>query len=253
MHAIIIDDEPNNIENLRELLTRYCPAVTVAGHAGSADAGIQLILNARPELVFLDIQMPGKNGFDLLKSLSTYDFEVIFVTGFEQYGIQAIRFSAIDYLLKPIDPQELQQAVQRAWAKIEQKKQNAQLHNLMHFLMDSRQKSDHRIALSSARETRFVKTSDIVRCEADNNYTTFFLRDGETLLVSKPMFEYDETLTGYGFLRCHHSHLVNKIYVKSLLKEDSGYLLLEDGSKIPVSRLKKDTVRLALQNGTWQT
>ncbi|MGX5858637.1 LytR/AlgR family response regulator transcription factor [Dyadobacter jiangsuensis] len=249
MRAIIIDDEPNNIDNLRELLTRYCPAVNVVGYAGNADAGTELILSAAPELIFLDIQMPGKNGFDLLKSLATYDFEVIFVTGFEQYGIQAIRFSAIDYLLKPIDPQDLQHAVQRAAGKIEQKKHNAQLHNLMHFLMDSRQKSDHRIALSSARETRFVKTSDIVRCVAENNYTAFFLCGGEKLLVSKPMFEYDETLTGYGFLRCHHSHLVNKLYIKSLLKEDSGYLLLEDGSKVPVSRMKKDAVRLALQNG----
>jgi len=249
MQAIIIDDETNNIDNLRELLKRYCPTVTVAGHAGGADTGIELIANARPELVFLDIQMPGKNGFDLLKSLSKYDFEVIFVTGFEHYGIQAIRFSAIDYLLKPIDPQELQHAVQRAGAKIEQKKHNAQLYNLMDFLMDSRQKPDQRIALSSAKETRFVKTSDIVRCVAENNYTTFFLRGGEKLVVSKPMFEYDETLTGYGFIRCHHSHLVNKIYIKSLLKEDSGYLLLEDGAKIPVSRLKKDVVRLALQNG----
>ena len=246
MRAVIIDDEPNNIENLRELLTRYSPHVTVAGQAGSAEAGIELILNARPELVFLDIQMPGRNGFDLLKSLSKYDFEVIFVTAFEQYGIQAIRFSAIDYLLKPIDPHELQYAVQRAGEKIEQKNQNAQLQNLMHLLMASGQKSEHRIALSSARETRFVKTSDIIRCVAENNYTAFFLRGGEKLLVSKPMFEYDETLTGYGFVRCHHSHLVNKIYIKSLLKEDSGYLLLEDGAKIPVSRLKKDAVRQAL-------
>jgi two-component system, LytTR family, response regulator len=249
MRAIIIDDEPNNIENLRELLARYCPAVAVTGHACNADAGIELILDARPELVFLDIQMPGKNGLDLLRTLSNYDFEIIFVTGFDQYGIQAIRFSAIDYLLKPIDPQELQHAVQRATGKLQEKKQNAQLKNLMHLLVDSRQKSEHRIALSSAKETRFVRTSDIIRCVADNNYTAFFLVGGEQLLVSKPMFEYDELLTGYGFLRCHHSHLVNRIYIKSLLKEDSGYLLLEDGTKIPVSRLKKGAVRLALQNG----
>ncbi len=248
IRAVTIDDEVNNIENLKALLRHYCPEVAVIGQAGNAAEGQEVITTLEPELVFLDIQMPGQNGFDLLKSLPHYDFEVIFVTGFDQYGIQAIRFSAIDYLLKPIDPAELQNAVRRAGEKIGEKKQNLQLKNLMQLLVDRHRKPEHRIALSSAKETRFVKTGQVVRCQAENNYTTFFLDGGEQVLVSRPMFEYDEMLSGYGFIRCHHSHLVNRTFVKSLLKEDSGYLLLEDGSKIPVSRLKKDNVRMALKN-----
>ena len=248
IRAVTIDDEVNNIDNLKALLRHYCPDVAVIGQAGNAAEGLEVITTLEPELVFLDIQMPGQNGFDLLKSLPHYDFEVIFVTGFDQYGIQAIRFSAIDYLLKPIDPAELQNAVRRAGEKIGEKKQNAQLKNLMQLLVDRHQKPEHRIGLSSAKETRFVKTGQIIRCQAENNYTMFFLLGGEQMLVSRPMFEYDEMLSGYGFIRCHHSHLVNRTFVKSLLKEDSGYLLLEDGSKIPVSRLKKDAVKLALKN-----
>ncbi|MCE7063310.1 LytTR family DNA-binding domain-containing protein [Dyadobacter sp. CY343] len=247
MRAIIIDDEVNNIDNLRALLEKYCPEVDILGTALNADSAEELIARISPDLLFLDIQMPEKNGFELLKSLSNYHFEVIFVTGFDQYGIQAIRFSAIDYLLKPISHTELQAAVKRAEDKIGSKKQNAQLENLMKLLIDERRTTEHRIGLSSAKETRFVKTSEIVRCLAENNYTLFFLKDGEQILVSRPMFEFDELLSGYGFLRCHHSHLVNRAFIKSLIKEDSGYLLMEGGFKVPVSRLKKDYIRLALR------
>lgn len=246
IRAVIIDDEVNNIGNLKALLLRHCPQVSVEGQATNADMGVEVINRIQPNLVFLDIQMPGKTGFDLLKSLSKPSFEVIFVTGFDQYGIQAIRFSAIDYLLKPIDPQDLKSAVMRASEKISERQQNSQVQNLVQLLLNTRQKSEHRIGLSSARETRFVKTSEIVRCLAENNYTTVFLQSGEQILVSKPLFEYDELLTGYGFIRPHHSHLVNTTYVKSLLKEDSGYLLLLDGTKVPVSRMKKDFIRKAL-------
>ena len=191
--------------------------------------------------------MPDQNGFDLLKSLIHYSFEVIFVTGFDKYGIQAIRFSAIDYLLKPIDHEELKSAVKRTADKLIQKNQNYKLENLMKLLQNSQERNDHRIALPSAKETRFVKTTQIIRCEAENNYTIFFLNNGEKILVSRPMFEYDELLSDYGFLRCHNSHLVNKSYVKSWIKEDSGYLLLENGSQIPISRMKKDFIKNALK------
>lgn len=246
IRAVIIDDEANNIDNLKALLLRHCPQVTIEGHAFDADAGREVINSVQPDLVFLDIQMPGKTGFDLLKSIPKPAFEIIFVTGFDQYGIQAIRFSAIDYLLKPIDPQDLQTAVARAADKINERQQNTQIQNLVQLLLNSQQKSEHRIGLSSAKETRFVKTSEIVRCQAENNYTIFFLQSSEQILVSKPMFEYDEMLADYGFIRPHNSHLVNKTYVKSLIKEDSGYLLMQDGTKVPVSRMKKDLIRKAL-------
>ncbi len=246
IRAVIIDDEEPNLTNLKALLLRHCPQITVTGQASNADDGIEVIRNQRPDLVFLDIQMPGKSGFDLLTSLVKPDFEVIFVTGFDQYGIQAIRFSAIDYLLKPIDIQDLKAAVARAVEKITEKQQNGQLQNLVQLLLHSQQKTEHRIALASARETRLVKTGEIIRCVADNNYTLFFLTNGEKLLVSKPMFDYDEMLKEYGFIRPHHSHLVNVSYVKSLLKEDSGYLLMMDEFKVPISRLRKESIKKAL-------
>jgi two-component system LytT family response regulator len=247
MRAIIIDDESNNLENLRVLLNKYCPEISVVAMASSAVEARECIRELQPELLFLDIQMPGENGFDLLRSISVYSFEVIFVTGFDKYGIQAIRFSAIDYLVKPIDHLELIAAVKRANLKVLEKRHNSQLENLMAMLHEKQQRSEHRVALSSAKETRFVKTSQIIRCEAENNYTIFYLTGHETIVVSRPMFEYDELLADYDFLRCHNSHLVNKSFVKSWIKEDGGYLLMEDGHRIPISRLKKDIVKMALR------
>ena len=247
MQAIIVDDEGNNVENLTLLLGKYCPEITVAATAKNAEEARKCISAFQPDLVFLDIQMPGENGFDLLKSLTSYSFELIFVTGFDKYGIQAIKFSAIDYLLKPIDYQELILAVNRAREKYLQKRQNLQLENLMKILQQNQQRADHRIALPSAKETRFVKTTQIIRCEAENNYTIFYLQNTEKILVSRPMFEFNELLAEYGFIRCHNSHLVNKTFVRSWIKEDSGYLLMDDGVQVPVSRLKKDLIKQALK------
>lgn len=243
--AIIIDDEQNNIDNLEILLQQYCPQVTVVAGALDATDGERIILSHDPDLVFLDIQMPGKDGFELLRSLHTYTFELIFVTAFDHYGIQAVKFAAIDYLVKPINTEELKLAVQKAIYKSRQKKQNKQLENLIEVL--ELRKESHRIALPGAKETRFVKTDDIVRCESSNNYTSFFLNSNERIMTSKPIFEYEEILKGYGFIRCHQSHLVNKKHIKSWVKEDGGFLLLENGVQVPVSRLKKDIVRAELE------
>jgi two-component system LytT family response regulator len=243
--AVIIDDEQNNIDNLEILLQQYCPQVTVVATALNAKKGETILLQHNPDLVFLDIQMPRKNGFELLQSLRTYTFELIFVTAYDQYGIQAVKFAAIDYLVKPINTEELKLAVQKAIYKSTLKKQNKQLENLVQVL--AKRKESHRIALPSARETRFVKTSDIIRCESSNNYTTFFIVGGERIMTSKPIFEYEEILSGYGFIRCHQSHLVNKKHIKSWVKEDGGFLLLEDNTRVPVSRLKKDFIRAELE------
>lgn len=244
--AVIIEDEQNNIDNLAILLRQYCPQVEITGEATNANDGEKLILQLNPDIVFLDIQMPGKNGFDMLQSLRTHNFELIFVTAFEQYGIQAVKFSAIDYILKPIDAEELKSAVQKAIYRSLEKKQNRKLENLLDVLQNEQQKDTHRIALTSAKETRFIKTKEIIRCESSNNYTTFYILGGERIMVSKPIFEYEEILQGYGFIRCHQTHLVNKRFIKSLVKQDGGYLLLEDGTEIPVSRMKKEMVRREL-------
>ncbi len=244
--AVIIDDEQNNIDNLAILLRQYCPQLEISGQALNAANGEKLILQLAPDIVFLDIQMTGKSGFDMLQSLRSHNFELIFVTAFEQYGIQAVKFSAIDYLLKPIDTEELKNAVQKAIYRSSEKKQNKKLENLLEVLQNEQQKDTHRIALTSAKETRFIKTKEIIRCESSNNYTTFYISGGERIMTSKPIFEYEEILHGYGFIRCHQTHLVNKRFIKSLVKRDGGYLLLEDGTEIPVSRMKRELVRKEL-------
>lgn len=246
MKAIIIDDEPNNIRNLELLLREHGDNVQIIATAMNAEEGREAIVYHQPDLVFLDIQMPGKNGFELLQSLPDPTFEVIFVTGFDKYGIQAVKFAAIDYLLKPIVVAELKAAVDKAVSKTAIKRRNSQLENLLVLLQQKGNRKDHKIALPSAKETRFVSPGDIIYCEARNNYTVFYLTSEEKLVIAKPLYEYDELLEDYGFIRCHNSYLVNRHFVKSLLREDGGSLLLENNVRIPISRQKKDQVRQAL-------
>ncbi|MCA0231862.1 MAG: LytTR family DNA-binding domain-containing protein [Bacteroidetes bacterium] len=246
MKAILIDDEPHNLSNLRSLLATYCPSVEVCAVALNAEEGKKALSKHQPDLLFLDIQMPEQDGFELLRSLNECDFEVIFVTAYDQYAIQAMRFSAVDYLLKPVAISELQNAVERATKQRALKVQNQQIGHLMRWLKAQSQQEELQIALSSWQETRFVKTSEIIRCESSNNYTTFFLTDGSALVVSKPIYEYDDLLSSHGFLRCHQSHLVNKTFIKSWKKDVGDVLLLTNGAQVPISRGKKDTIKKAL-------
>ncbi|MBO9202568.1 MULTISPECIES: LytR/AlgR family response regulator transcription factor [Niastella] len=248
VRAVIIDDERKNVDNVSALLAAYCPQVNVVGTAFDAPTGRQVILQLQPQLVFLDIQMPGESGFDLLRSLNRYNFEVIFITAYDMYGIQAVKFAALDYLLKPVNIAELQQAVDKAIARLQSKNQELQLENLVQLLQRQQHKEEHRIALPVLKETRFVYTRDIIRCEASNNYSRFFMTDGEELLVSRPIFEYEEILKEYGFLRCHQSHLVNKKFIKSWVKDDGQFLLLQNGMQVPISRNKKDMLARALRS-----
>ena len=241
INAVIIDDEQNNIDNLKSLLLKNCGEVEISGTAINAKEGRKIIMHNNPDLVFLDIQMPGENGFELLQSLSKYSFDVVFVTAFDQYGIKAVKFAAVDYLLKPIDIEELKIAVKKAEEKKAKGYQNNQVNNLLQLLRDNR--DEHRIALSSTQEIRYVKPSDIIRCESSNNYTTFYLTSGEKLLISKPIYFYEELLNDYGFICCHQSHLVNRKFVTSFIKEDNGYLLLEDNTRLPVSKQKKERIK----------
>jgi len=243
--AVIIDDEQNNIDNLTLLLNKHCARLEIISTALNADEGKKIILQQKPELIFLDIQMPGKSGFDLLKELQQHSAEIIFVTAYDKYALQAIKFSAVDYLLKPINTEDLKLAVEKAIDRINHKKQNLQLENLISFLQKQHNKEEHRIALPTLKETRFIAVKSIIHCESNNNYTTFFLDNSEKLLVSKPIYEYEEILSSYGFIRCHQSHLVNKKFIKSWVKTDGGYLLLEDETQIPVSKNKKEIVKAA--------
>ncbi|MEJ5146587.1 LytR/AlgR family response regulator transcription factor [Sphingobacterium sp. MYb388] len=246
MRAILIDDENSNLENLRILLEKHCPQVTIIATAQSVRDAVDVIENYVPDLVFLDIQMGDKTGFDVLKLLPMRNFDVIFVTAYDQYGIEAIKFAALDYLLKPIDIEELMHAVKKAERKFTRQIQTSQLD----FLLQQLKKPEptiSKIALPMQSEIRYVSLSEIIRCEADNTYTHFFLSNGEKILVSKSLKEYSDLLRPNGFLRTHQSHLVNPKYVKSWLKEDGGILLLISGDKIPISKPNKDIVKQALQ------
>lgn len=245
--AVIIDDEQNNVDNLQQILKTYCQDVQIVGTALDAVNGKKIINDLQPDIVFLDIQMPEQNGFDMLKALNHYGFEVIFVTAYDQYAIQAMKFAAVDYILKPILIEELKSAVDRAIKRCQLKKHNLQLENLIELIQRKQFKEEHRIALPGIKEIRFVKANEIIHCESSNNYTTFYLLNDEKLVVSKPIYEYDDILSGYGFIRCHQSHLVNKQFIKSWLKESGDALLLTNGAEVPVSRNKRESVKLAME------
>lgn len=242
MKALIVDDEASNRENLQQLLRSYAPDVEVCAVAEDVDSGLRAIKLHRPELVFLDIQLYEQSGFDLLKQLGEINFEIVFVTAYDQYGIQAVKFAALDYLLKPIDIDELTAAVSKASTAINQKQKNKRLCYLLEYLKDDNQ-TRPRIALPLFDETRYVNINDIIRCEADNTYTRFVLNGGEQILVSKTLKEYAAMLLNYSFLRSHQSHLVNTAFIKSWLREDGGSLLLTDGTKIPVSKLNREKAK----------
>lgn len=248
MQAIIIDDEEFNRRNLEELLGTYCPEIEIAGTAPNAREGKLLIEGKKPALVFLDIQMPGASGFDMLDQLKPIDFEVIFVTAFDQYAIRAIRLCAIDYLLKPIDILDLQAAVNRAVVKINGQEPNLALANMIDNTQGKYQ--EEKIALPSSERLLFVALSEITRCQGDNNYTTVFLQNGDSVLVSKTLKEYEELLSANGFLRVHQSHLVNLSYVRSFEKQDGGYLKMADGSSVSISRQRKQKVLSLLKKLT---
>ncbi|MES2426475.1 MAG: response regulator [Bacteroidota bacterium] len=174
IRSIIIDDEPNNVENLQAIINTYCPEVEVVQTAFNAVEGITAIKSNQPDLVFLDIQMPGASGFDVLKAFAAINFEIIFITAYDQYGIQAIKFSALDYLLKPINITEFKLAISKAKDKIAAKKQNYNINNLLEYIKAGQRESP-KIALPTLTEIRYIKVSTIARCEAENNYTTFYL------------------------------------------------------------------------------
>lgn len=242
MRAILVDDERANLENLQRLLEKHCPAAKIVGQSNNMEDAVGLINLHHPDLLFLDIQMGKNSGFDLLNRITEKSFEVIFVTAYDQYGIQAIKFAALDYLLKPVNPDELISAVAKAESRIKNKMQNEQVS----FLLQQLKKTETvipKIALPQQNEIRYVSVQDIIRCAADNTYTFFFLVNGDKILVSKPLKEYSDLLKPQGFLRTHQSHLINPHFVKSWLKEDGGTLLMKNGDKIPVSKPNRDFVK----------
>jgi two-component system LytT family response regulator len=235
MHTIIIDDEIAAIENLQIMLNKYCKNINIVATAQSADEGVLLINKENPDLIFLDIEMPHTNGFDLLKRFPNPTFSVIFTTAYNQYAIQAIKFSALDYLLKPIDVDELITAVSKVEdkSKIDDERLNVLLKNI-----DT--KTTKRLALPKDGGYSIIKVETIIRCEASDNYTTFYIKDKKPILVSRTLKEFENMLPKDNFLRVHQSHLINIDKVEEYYKTDGAYVLMEDGSTVSISRRKRE-------------
>lgn len=245
MKVIIVDDEKSNVENLSAMLSKYCAQIEIIGSATSIEQAAIQIRSLHPDLIFLDIQIGANLGFELLELIPEKSFEVIFVTAYDNYGIRAVKFAALDYILKPIMINELMLAVTKAENKLKINQQNKQVD----FLLQQIQKTEQqyaRIALPQQYEIRYVEIMEIIRCQADNTYTHFHMANGDKILVSNTLKEYAELLEPHGFIRVHQSHLVNPKHVRSWLKEDGGMLLLNTGEKVPVSRPNRDKVKALL-------
>ncbi|WP_220399744.1 LytR/AlgR family response regulator transcription factor [Filimonas effusa] len=239
--CFITDDEPAAIESLSRLIELYCPSLHIKGYATNTADAAAFLNKEDVDILFLDIQMQGETGFDLLKQLKEPGFHLIFVTAFDEFGITAIKFSATDYLLKPVDPQELIGAIHKVATRRRIQQKQMQLLLQTHMLPGSQQK---RIALADQSEIKYVLISDIVCCEADNSYTTFYIGDGkQTVMVSKPIAEYEMLLQPYGFIRVHQSWLVNTHKLESYKREDGGFLRMQNGMNIPVSRQRKHLLK----------
>ena len=241
IRGIIVEDERHSRETLRGMLERYCKNVVVVAEADSYRNGLEAIREHRPDVVFLDIQMPDGSGFRMLEELGPIDFEIIFTTAFDEFAIKAIKYSALDYLLKPIDPEELVNATRKVERKLSSKQVNQNIQVLLDNIR-SRDAESHKIVLSTSEKIHVIETDQIIRCESDNYYTNFFLSDGKKILVSKTLKENEELLSDHNFIRPHKSHLVNVKYIKGFLRSDGGYIEMTDGSKIPVSRRKREKI-----------
>ncbi len=244
--AVVIDDVKNARELLCRYLTNYCPEIQVVAEAGSVASGIETINRYSPDVVFLDILMADGTGFNLLEKLGKISFQTIFVTAYSDFAIKAFKFSAVDYLLKPINIDELKEAVKKVVASPALHSSKEMIDVLLDNISNHKNTSGN-IVLSSQENSQIVQIDSIVRCEARDNYTLFHILGGEVILVTKTLKEYDELLTEYGFLRVHKSHLVNSNYILKYVKNDKAYIVTVDNSQVPVSLRKKKEVQDMLQ------
>lgn len=238
MKAILVDDENGSRESLALLLEKYCPQVQVLAKADSMTSALTAIQKYEPELVFLDIEMPNGSGFDLLEKIKDIDFDVVFITAYDHYAIRAIKFSAVDYLLKPVDPEDLKHAVKRVEEKRLSKKSLGDKYKTLLSNVKSESKLK-KVAIPDGDGLVFINLTDIIRCDSDGNYTYFILNNGKKIMSSRTLGEYEEMFEGENFFRIHRSHLVNLDHVKKYIKGEGGYVVLSDNSQVEVSRRKK--------------
>jgi two-component system, LytTR family, response regulator len=244
--AVIIDDEPELLELNRSLLVNNFEEIQIVGMAGSVEEGTELIDRLQPQLILLDIRLTDGTGFQILQKIRNYKYTVIFITAYSEFAIKAIKLSAIDYILKPINEKEFCIAVERAIENINSSKIEDQVETFFNYY--ERKTQNRRIVLKTTESINIVEISDIVYCRSDNTYTTFYLNNSEKILISRPMKEYEEMLSEYGFFRPHQSFLVNLQYVCRLDKSDGGFLILKDHTEIPVSVRRKSRLIQVLEN-----
>ncbi|MFP5470770.1 MAG: LytR/AlgR family response regulator transcription factor [Bacteroidia bacterium] len=244
--CIIVDDERNNRDVLSKMLLKFCPSVTVLGEAANVKEAVQVIEEKQPDVVFLDIELPDGNGFDILEHFKKLNFFVIFTTAHADYALKAMKFAALDYLLKPLNVTELREAVSRVSEKMMEKEVHlGEISQRMEVLDANKDKSGQKfdfkkIALPSSEGLEFFSVADILKCEADRAYCNFYLSNGKKITVSKPLAEYDDLLAGCGFFRIHKSNTVNLSHIKKYIKGNGGYVILSDGSSVDVSARRKE-------------
>ncbi|MBS1597615.1 MAG: response regulator transcription factor [Bacteroidetes bacterium] len=238
--AIIIDDEQHCVNRLSDLLDEhFSQSIHVAANFQTVEEALTGINTIKPDLVFLDVQIHDKTGFDLLKQLDEIDFQIIFTTAYEKYAVQAFKFSALDYLLKPIDPDDLKLAIHKLKELISKNDTAGKLDTLFHNLKNL-QGISKRICVPVVNGFVFLQVNDIVRCQSDVNYTTIFLKDNKNLVVAKTLKEFETMLSDYNFYRVHNSHMINLNYIKSYNKGKGGYVTMIDNSSVEVSTRRKD-------------
>src|SRR5450432_1000231 len=240
MRTILVDDEPDGIRTLKKLLELNCPEVEIMATCTNAVMAKQKMEEIKPDLVFLDIRMPGKSGFDLLAELSEKNFEVIFVTAHNEYLLQALQFSAVDYLMKPVDEDRLTEAVQRVRQRQNMGKGNGHTETLLHNINKAGSPLEMRLVLPTLKGFTIVKLEEIVYCEAQRSYTIFRLTNNKAIVISKPLFDYDRLLSDTIFLRIHKSFLINLLHVKEYIRGEGGTVVMTNGMEIEVSRRKKE-------------
>ena len=238
IRCVLVDDEADSLEVMEMLLKTYCPQVKVEAVCNTAEKGIAAINQFRPDVVFLDIEMPNMNGFDMLEKFDELFFDVVFITAYHQFAIKAFRYSALNYLLKPVDPDDLVETIKRI-----EKKKSSPLKEQMELLMQTVRSGGNqtipRIALTTSEGLLFVNTADIIFCESDSNYTKVVLEDKKKILVSKPLKEIDDTLSGNDFYRIHNSFLINLNHINKYVRGDGGYVVMDDGTPVSISRTRK--------------
>jgi len=238
--TLLVDDEPRGLTSLQKLLEMNCEEAEVIGLCSNAAEANEKITQLHPDLVFLDIAMPGTNGFELLSNIPEINFEIIFVTAHNNYMTQAFHFSAVDYLLKPVEDDLLVEAVKRAGKKIEEKNGGKHIETFLHNLREKNDPRKMKLCIPSLKGFQVIEINDIIYCEASSNYTNFHFTNRPVICASKPIHEYEELLQDCNFIRTHKSFLVNLEHVKEYVRGEGGSVILSNNTEVEVSRRKKD-------------